>query len=170
MGLAGDYREPSFFTFVYYMTGRASLPPVVGTQLGGPFYALGMNGLITLFFGGFLAYLQHDQENDRLKYKTLQEQKISVLDEAVKQRTEQLNSMRENIATDFHDETGNMLSAITRQAALLKLKLSREHNVQPIVSSIIENSNILYASSKDFLWHLNHDSDDPKELFGYLTS
>jgi len=32
------------------------------------------------------------------------------------------------------------------------------------------NSNSLYASSKDFLWHLNHDSDDPEEVFSYLTA
>ncbi|MXV16639.1 sensor histidine kinase [Hufsiella ginkgonis] len=155
--------------FLYYRTLHAGLPPPVGSILGGPFYALGMNGLITLFFGGFLAYLQIDQEKDRARFRALQEQKIGLLDEAVKRRTEQLNSMRENIATDFHDETGNVLAAITRQASLLKLKLSQEHEVQPIVHSIIQNSNALYASSKDFLWHLNHDSDDPQELFGYLT-
>jgi signal transduction histidine kinase len=159
----------AFFGFLYYKTVHAGLPSSVSAVLGGPFYALGMNGLITLFFGGFLAYLQIDQEKDRLKFKALQDQKIGLLDEAVKQRTEQLNSMRENIATDFHDETGNMLSAITRQASLLKLKLTEEHEVQPIVTSIIQNSNALYASSKDFLWHLNHNSDDPQELFGYLT-
>ncbi|OOQ61522.1 sensor histidine kinase [Mucilaginibacter pedocola] len=89
---------------------------------------------------------------------------------SLRERTEQLNSMRETIATDFHDQTGNMLSAITRQAGLLKLKLSSEHELQPMISSIVENSNGLYASSKDFLWQLNHNSDDPNELFDYLTA
>lgn len=84
-------------------------------------------------------------------------------------RTEQLDSMRETIATDFHDQTGNMLSSITRQAGLLKLKLDREHELQPIIKSIVDNSSSLYASSKDFLWQLNHKSDDPNELFDYLT-
>jgi signal transduction histidine kinase len=102
--------------------------------------------------------------------RNLQEEKITVLDEAVKKRTEQLNTMREAIATDFHDETGNMLSAITRQAVLLKSRLSAVHEVQPVVESIIKNSNGLYASSKDLLWHLNHNADDPQELFDYLTA
>lgn len=159
----------ALFGFIYYLTIYAGLPAPVGSVLGGPLYAFGMNTLITLFFGGFMAYLQYDQESDRAKLRNLQEQKITMLDEAVKQRTEQLNNMRESIATDFHDETGNMLSAITRQASLLKLKLNDAHDVQPIVASIIQNSNALYASSKDFLWHLNHNSDDPQELFGYLT-
>lgn len=157
------------FGYIYFQTLHAGIPTPVHNILGGPMYALGMNCLITIFFGGFMSYQQFDQERDRAKIRALQDQKISTLDEAVKKRTEQLNTMRETIAADFHDETGNMLSAITRQAGLLKLKLHQDHQVRPIVENIITNSNSLYASSKDFLWHLNHDSDDPKELFDYLT-
>ncbi|MGZ3873691.1 MAG: sensor histidine kinase [Mucilaginibacter sp.] len=160
----------AFFAFIYYQTLHAGLPAPVGTVLGNPAYAFGMNILITIFFGGFLAWQQYDQESDRARIRDLQDKKISVLDEVVKKRTEQLNSIRESIATDFHDETGNMLSAITRQASLLKLKLNPDNGVLPIVETIIQNSNALYASSKDFLWHLNHNSDDPLELFGYLTA
>ncbi|RDC55245.1 hypothetical protein DU508_16845 [Pedobacter chinensis] len=157
------------FAFIYYQTLHAGIAPPVHSILGGPLYALGMNCLITIFFGGFLAWQQYDQERDRTQIRNLQDQKITMLDEAVKLRTEQLNNMRETIATDFHDETGNMLSAITRQASLLKHKLEPGDDLQPIVESIIQNSNALYASSKDFLWHLNHNSDEPKELFDYLT-
>ena len=158
------------FYFIYHQTLQTGIAPQVHSLLGGPLYAFGMNVLITIFFGGFMAYQQYDQEKDRSKIRGLQDQKITMLDEAVKQRTEQLNSMRETIATDFHDETGNMLSAITRQASLLKIKLDNNSEVQPVVESIILNSNALYASSKDFLWHLNHNSDDPQELFSYLTA
>ncbi|WP_345955495.1 histidine kinase [Mucilaginibacter sp. PAMB04168] len=158
------------FVFIYNQTLHAGLDVQMQRTLGGPFYALVMNCLITIFFGGFLAYLQFDQERDRLKIENLKEQKITMLDEAVKKRTEQLNNMRETIATDFHDETGNMLSAITRQASLLKQKFGEQQDIGPIVESIIKNSNGLYASSKDFLWHLNHDSDNPQELFDYMTA
>lgn len=158
------------FGFIYYQTLHAALPSEMPLIMGGPLYALGMNVLITLFFGGFLAYLQLDQERDRNRIRQLQDRKIEELDQAVKKRTEQLGEMRERIATDFHDQTGNMLSAITRQATLLKSKLTENDAVQPIADSIISNSNGLYASSKDFLWHLNHNSDDPEELFDYLSS
>jgi signal transduction histidine kinase len=158
------------FGLIYYQTLHAGLAGSIETTLGGPGYALVMNLLITVFFGGFLSYLQVDQERGRLKIRNLQDQRISMLDDVVKKRTEQLDNMRENIARDFHDETGNMLSAITRQASLLKLKLRADISAQPVVDSIIRNSNELYATSKDFLWHLNHDSDDPQELFGYLTA
>lgn len=158
------------FGIIYQQTLATGISPHLSHLLGTPIYALMMHVLITLFFGGFLAYLQFDQERDRKKIKDLQEQKIGMLDKAVKKRTEQLNTMRENIATDFHDETGNMLSAITRQAAMLRQSLPQNHPSKPLVDTIIKNSNALYASSKDFLWHLHHDGDDPTALFNYLTS
>jgi len=157
------------FGYIYYETLHAGMPTSFDFTIGGPLYAFGMNCLITVFFGGFLAYHRFDQARDRAKIRALQEQKISMLDDAVKTRTEQLNSMRETLATDFHDETGNMLSAITRQASLLKIKVIQRDDLQLIVDSIIKNSKRLYASSKDFLWQLNHNSDDPGELFDYLT-
>jgi len=158
------------FILIYYQTIAEAPSLPIDAALGSPLYALVMNALITIFFGGFLAYLQMDQERDRRALKALQEQKITILDRAVKKRTEQLNTMREALATDFHDETGNMLSAINRQAAVLKLRLGTNPQLQPIVESIVHNSNALYSASKDFLWHLNHDSDDPTELFHYLTA
>ncbi|MEJ2883499.1 sensor histidine kinase [Pedobacter sp. GR22-6] len=157
------------FGFIYYQTLHAPGLGGLKAELGDPLYPLVMHCLISVFFGGFLAYLQLDQDRDRNKIKALQDQKISMLDEAVKKRTEQLNTMRETIATDFHDETGNTLSAITRQAILLQQKLKGHREVNPIVESIIRNSKNLYAASKDFLWNLNHNSDDPQELFEYLT-
>jgi signal transduction histidine kinase len=159
-----------FFSFIYYQTLHSRIDLTHYANLGGPTYPFVMNCLITIFFGSFLGHQQLDQERDRAKVKALQDQKITLLDDAVKLRTDQLNSMRETMATDFHDQTGNMLSAITRQATLLKLKVAGQKEVEPMVQSIINNSNALYASSKDFLWHLNHDSDDPNELFNYLTS
>lgn len=156
--------------FVYYRTLATGIDAQVNPVLGSPGYALGMHCFITVFLGSLLGYSQFEQERNREKIRGLQDQKISLLDEAVKQRTDQLNNMRQVMAADFHDETGNMLSAITRQAAILKLKLHDNEAVLPIAESITRNSNDLYARSKDFLWNLNHNSDDPQELFNYLTA
>jgi signal transduction histidine kinase len=124
---------------------------------------------LLLIIMGVIVYNFRRHERNRRHIKALQDHKISLLDEAVKRRTEQLGSMRQTIATDFHDQTGNMLAAITRQAATLELKLLQQPEVLPLVRTIINNSNELYASSKDFLWNLNHDSDDPLVLFQYLS-
>jgi len=130
------------------------------------FFIAGIAFLLVIM--GIIIYNFRRHERSRRHIKALQDHKISLLDEAVKRRTEQLGSMRQTIATDFHDQTGNMLAAITRQAATLELKLLQQPEVLPLVRTIINNSNELYASSKDFLWNLNHDSDDPLVLFQYL--
>jgi signal transduction histidine kinase len=133
-------------------------------------YALIMHCMITAFLGSFLAYSLMNNEKSRKKIIALRDRQINLLDDAVRQRTEQLNSMRQTIAADFHDQTGNMLAAINRQAAILQLRLNNNPEALPLVESIITNSNGLYASSKDFLWNLNNDSDNPATLFEYLTA
>ncbi len=131
------------------------------------FFLTGIGLLLAIM--GIIIYNFRRHVRSRKRIKELQDHKISVLDEAVRRRTEQLGSMRQTLATDFHDQTGNMLAAITRQACTLELKLLNQPEVLPMVRSIITNSNELYASSKDFLWNLNHDSDDPLVLFQYLS-
>ena len=159
-----------FLIFIYYKTIATDSNGTLSDILGSPFQALLLHCLITAFLGSFLAYTLNNNEISRKKIIALQDYKINMLDEAVKQRTEQLNSIRQTIAADFHDQTGNMLAAINRQAGLLKLRLKDNASALPLVESIIVNSNGLYASSKDFLWNLNNDSDDPLTLFQYLNA
>src|SRR5690606_29670763 len=125
---------------------------------------------ITVFFGIFfwMVYQQYD-ETKRL-FKEQQEAKIAELDEAVRLRTEQLFSLRQDLSRDFHDETGNILAAITRQASMLGLIMKDNEKIKPIIDHIILNSERLYASSKDFLWSINSNSEKPDELFTHLTS
>lgn len=159
-----------FLGIIYHLTVTTHpISQLSGGILGSAIYALLMHTVITVFMGGFLAYSLRSQDEARKRIKALQDQKISLLDEAVRKRTEQLNGIRQTIASDFHDQTGNMLAAINRQAAMLELKLFNSPDVLPLIKSIITNSNELFTSSKDFLWNLNHDSDDPHTLFKYLT-
>ncbi len=125
---------------------------------------------ITVFFGIFflMVYQQHD-EAKRL-FKEQQEAKIAELDEAVRVRTEQLLSLRQDLSRDFHDETGNILASITRQASMLGLIMKDNDKTKPIIDHIVLNSERLYASSKDFLWSINRGSEKPDELFTHLTS
>ena len=159
-----------FLIFIYYKTVSTHSVEILSGILGNPVHALLLHTLITAFLGSFLAYTLNNNEISRKKIIALQDNKITFLDEAVRQRTEQLNSIRQTIAADFHDQTGNMLAAINRQAGLLKLRLKEDTSALPLVESIIVNSNGLYASSKDFLWNLNNDSDDPLTLFQYLNA
>ncbi|RYD93149.1 MAG: hypothetical protein EOP50_11565, partial [Sphingobacteriales bacterium] len=169
-GWVSIFSNIALLAFIYYRTTAATSASTSLDSLGSPLYALLLHVTITSFIGGLLAYVVGNQEKSRRQIKALQDQKISMLDEAVRKRTEQLNSIRQTIATDFHDHTGNMLAAINRQAAILELRMERQPELLPLVKSIMTNSNELYASSKDFIWNLNHDSDDPLTLFQYLTS
>ncbi len=158
-----------FLGYLYHLTIAGPVEDQLSAELGSPLYVLLMHMVITVFMGGFLAYGLREQELNRRRIKALQDEQIDLLDEAVRKRTDQLSRMRQTIATDFHDHTGNMLAAINRQAAMLELEFSGNMEAMVFVRSIIDNSNGLYASSKDFLWTLNHDSDSPATLFQYLT-
>ncbi|MDO7848185.1 histidine kinase [Hymenobacter sp. M29] len=156
--------------YVYFQTPAVPSGMHPASLTSNPLYALSLHVFIAVFIGGALAYGHYTGEQSRLTIHALQNQKISLLDEAVRQRTEQLNTMRQAVAADFHDETGNVLAAITRQAALLEMQLCDQPEVLPILKAISDNSNRLYASSKDFLWDLHHESDQPEVLFQYLTA
>jgi len=125
---------------------------------------------ITLFFGMFFWMVYQQYDDTKRQFREQQWAKIAELDKAVRERTQQLFSLRQTLSRDFHDETGNILSAITRQAGILRLRIKDNGNAKPVIDNIIANSEKLYASSKDFLWSINHNSDSPDELFSHLTS
>jgi signal transduction histidine kinase len=146
-----------------------------GEPQGMPFrekgmYALMLHISITVFTTAFLYMVLRMYNKARRMIKKQQLIKIKMLDKEIAERTLQLSTMRQNLARDFHDETGNMLSAITRQAGVLRMRLGENEAVMPLVDNILLNSKMLYDSSKDFIWSINHNSDDPKEVFSYLTS
>ena len=140
------------------------------TIAGGRLSAFSIHAAGMAILGSLLWMVQRRQDEAREETKQLQNKRIEQLDVEIARRTQQLNNMRQSLATDFHDETGNLLSAITRQASLLKLRLDPDDPASPMADSIIRNSNELYASGRHFLWNLNHDSDNPQVLFEYLTS
>ncbi len=148
-------------TMVYYISPQTKDYSV---------YTLVFHLCLTVFFGSFFWLVQQQHDLARQQIREQQHFKIDNLNHAVKERTDQLLTMRQNLATDFHDETGNILSAITRQAGILKLKTGEDPSLSSLVDNIILNSEQLYSSSKDFLWSMNNNSDDPGELFSYLTS
>ena len=155
-----------FLLFLYFYTPAHVYKNIWDTKL----FALLIHLLSTLLTGALFWFMQKKKDTMMIQNKDLQNNKINTLNSEVARRTKELNNMRQTFAADFHDETGNMLSAITRQAALLKLQPDINANTSNIVEHIIANTNQLYASSRHFIWNLNNDSDDPKILFNYLTS
>lgn len=98
-----------------------------------------------------------------------QNKKIESLAWLAQKRKEDITTIRENLARDFHDETGNVLASISHQTGILKIKLKDNPTLLPILENIANNCDKLYDSSRDFLWSINNNSDNPLELFNHLT-
>ena len=166
----GVYATGLNFLILYLLYQHTSGAMAVSVMTGGKLAAFIIHVSGMSLLGALLWVVQRRQDLAREESKQLQNHRIEFLDVEIARRTEQLNSMRQSLATDFHDETGNLLSAITRQAGLLKLQLGPSDPALPMADSIIRNSNALYASGRNFLWNLNHESDNPQVLFEYLAS
>ena len=171
-GLTGQPKLGPFyilFNFIF-LYALYLYTPSNSAVLGGKGYALFSHCMITFMVAAIFIILVKQKDKLLIQNKSSQNNKIMVLNDEVSRRTKELNNMRKTLAADFHDETGNMLSAITRQASLLKLQPDINACTLCIVEHIIANSNQLYASSRHFIWNLNNDSDDPQVLFNYLIS
>lgn len=100
-----------------------------------------------------------------------QRKKSKDLEKSMKRRIaleKQLNSVRENISEDFHDDLGNKLASITVLTDILDKKIE-EHPANKIVKQIQEHSDDLYKGTKDFIWSLKSNSDELEELVTYLS-
>lgn len=100
-----------------------------------------------------------------------QRKKSKDLEKSIKRRItleKQLNSVRENISEDFHDDLGNKLASITVLTDILEKKIDK-HPANKIVKQIQEHSDDLYKGTKDFIWSLKSNSDELEELVTYLS-
>jgi len=83
---------------------------------------------------------------------------------------EELNTVRENVAQDFHDELGNKLAGITVMSELMmkdeELKQTKSIHM---ISQVQKDAKDLYFGIKDFVWSIDAKSDDLTELMIYLS-
>ncbi len=84
-------------------------------------------------------------------------------------REEEFMKLRHRTAEDFHDEVGNKLTRISVLADILKAKIGGpEVETVKIVSQIKENTNALYAGSRDIIWSLNPQNDGIFEITEHI--
>jgi len=133
-------------------------------------YAVLFHLLLTLSLGFLPALMQRLRRLLKKQDRKEDLAEIILLNRIIKERTLELHHIKENFASYFHDETGNILAAISQQASVLKMKLENEQQLLPIIENISTNCEQLYSSSKDFLWIVNNNSNNPMELFSHLTT
>ena len=88
-----------------------------------------------------------------------------------KERLEnELITVRDNIAKDFHDDLGNKLARISILSTLLNDdKTSITEDDKELIQQIETDANYLYKGTKDFIFSLKSESDCLEEVITYLS-
>ena len=99
--------------------------------------------------------------------------KNNQLKEAIHNRKileKELSEVRQNVASDFHDELGNKLAGITIVSELLlKDKMIVESESHELVKQVQKDAHSLYFGIRDFIWSIDSKSDQLDELIIYLS-
>ncbi|NMH88982.1 sensor histidine kinase [Flavivirga algicola] len=82
----------------------------------------------------------------------------------------ELDHARENIAKDFHDELGNKIAGIVllSELAAQEVRIKNQPQLFKRLQRIQEDASSLYTGIKDFIWSIDHKSDNLQELIYYL--
>jgi signal transduction histidine kinase/ligand-binding sensor domain-containing protein len=113
--------------------------------------------VLAILFG---VYLQYAANKRKLK-RQLREDAL---------RKEEQSRVRERTAEDFHDEVGNKLTRINVLTSVLKSKLGSSANAEAgrIIQQIQDNSQQLYAGTRDILWSLQPSNDNLYEIINHV--
>lgn len=114
--------------------------------------------VLAILFGVYLQYAA----NRRRSRRRLREDAL---------RKEEQSRVRERTAEDFHDEVGNRLTRINVLTNVLKSKLGAAHNAEAdrLIQQIQDNSQQLYAGTRDILWSLQPSNDNLYEIIHHVS-
>ncbi|MFN8438172.1 MAG: hypothetical protein U0V72_11105 [Cytophagales bacterium] len=116
----------------------------------------------------FFAYARNTRKLS-LQLKTMENQYINDLQREVKLKTEEILSLRNSIAMDFHDIMGNKLASITSISQMLCTKHKENNqdlNIQLTEINILSKQ--VYDGTKDFIWTLNSKHNNTLDVFSYM--
>ena len=93
-------------------------------------------------------------------------------------RIQEQESLRKEIARDFHDEMGNQLTRIINYVSLLKLNGSvngngngHAHsttNLDDLYTKVENSAKYLYTGTRDFIWSIDPGNDELSKLFIHI--
>lgn len=78
-------------------------------------------------------------------------------------RQQEQESLRKEIARDFHDEMGNQLTRIINYVSLMRLN-GNSHGPELYIK-VEESAKYLYNGTRDFIWAIDPVNDDLAKLF-----
>lgn len=158
------------FLYLIYLNTEVNVSNTLTYVSDDRTYTLLYKTIVCLFLAVYFSLTRraHDTAEQLLRNKQLL--KIESMNKLVNKKSEEIEKIRANIARDFHDETGNILSAIIYQANRLRLMVDDDNDLTRVIDQLNFNCEALLASSRDFLWSLNHESNNPMVVFEHLTS
>lgn len=86
--------------------------------------------------------------------------------ETQKIRQQEQDSLRKEIARDFHDEMGNQLTRIINYISLMKL--SKNGQQAELYNKVEDSAKYLYTGTRDFIWSIDPVNDELSKLFIHI--
>jgi signal transduction histidine kinase len=85
-------------------------------------------------------------------------------------RVKEQETLRKEIARDFHDEMGNQLTRIINYVSLLKLNGSgaKNGNQADLYTKVEDSAKYLYTGTRDFIWSIDPGNDELSKLFLHI--
>jgi ligand-binding sensor domain-containing protein/signal transduction histidine kinase len=105
------------------------------------------------------------------------QRRINRVIEVQRIRQQEQDSLRKDIARDFHDEMGNQLTRIINYISLIKLngsinsqgRNSNGHNdTHELYNKVEESAKYLYTGTRDFIWSIDPVNDELSKLFIHI--
>lgn len=85
-------------------------------------------------------------------------------------RAREQETLRREIARDFHDEMGNQLTRIINYVSLLKLNGPnlRNGSATDLYTKVEDSAKYLYTGTRDFIWSIDPVNDELSRLFLHI--
>jgi signal transduction histidine kinase len=83
-------------------------------------------------------------------------------------RVKEQESLRKEIARDFHDEMGNQLTRIINYISLLKLNGQSGYSHEELYGKVETSAKYLYNGTRDFIWSIDPVNDELCKLFIHI--
>ncbi len=90
------------------------------------------------------------------------EKKLAI--ERIRQREQ--DSLRKEIARDFHDEMGNQLTRIINYISLMKL--NGNGHAKELYNKVEDSAKYLYTGTRDFIWSIDPGNDELSKVFIHI--
>ncbi len=114
-------------------------------------------------------YFFFTKENVDLLWKKQKENQIGELEQLLEQRNLEIKKMRNEMATEFHDEMGNKLALISTYINVLQVQnYDGSPKLKDYLEKINANAKSVYEGTRDFIWTIEAEHANFYELGVYL--